>query len=129
MQKHPVMIWVNIIKSMRKANFKCIYLKILTSSWVGGIRIINKSHFNVINKTTVSSCLEMSITGCLFMFFTPQDFPRFILVIIPPLLKFVISMIIIFNTIYLARQEVHQTFITRYKSIIKKTFTFLSTNH
>ena len=93
----------------------------LTSSRVGGIGIINRSHFSVINKTTVSSCLEMTITGCFFMFFTPQNFPRFILVIIRPLSKFVISLIIILNTKYLSRQEVDHTFITRYKSIIDFT--------
>ena len=65
------MIWDNIIKTLEIAGFKSIYPKILTSIWVRGIRLITKSYFSVINKTTVTSCLEVSKKACLFMILTP----------------------------------------------------------
>ena len=54
------MVWVSIIKVLGIASLKSIYPKILTSYSVRGIRLINKSYFSVINKTTVTTCLEVS---------------------------------------------------------------------
>ena len=64
------MVWVNIIKALGITSFESIYPKILTSSRVRGIGLINKSYFSVINKTTVASGLEVSKKVCLFMIFT-----------------------------------------------------------
>ena len=46
------MVCVNIIKALGTAGFKSIHPKMLTSSRVRGIHLINKSYFCVINKTT-----------------------------------------------------------------------------
>ena len=54
------MVWISIIKALGIASFKGIYPKILTSSKVRGICLINKSYFSVIIKTTVARCLEVS---------------------------------------------------------------------
>ena len=56
------MVWVNIIKSLGIASFKSIYPKILTSSRVRGICLINKSYFSVIDKTTLASCIYIYIS-------------------------------------------------------------------
>ena len=69
--KQKLMVWVNIIKALGIAGFNSIYPKIFMSSRVRGIRLIHKSYFSVINKTTVASCLKMSKKACLFMIFTP----------------------------------------------------------
>ena len=52
------MVWVNI-KALGTARFTSIYPKILRSSRVRGICLINNSYFSVINKTTVTHCLEV----------------------------------------------------------------------
>ena len=64
------MVWVNITKAVEIASFKSAYPKILKSSTVQGIRLINKSYFSVIYETTVASCLEVSKKARLFMIFT-----------------------------------------------------------
>ena len=112
------MVWVNIIKALGIASCESIYPKILTSNRVRGIRLINKSYFSVINKTTVASCLKMSKKACLFMIFTPQTFPTVILIIIPPVSELIVSLTVILHTTYLTRQEVDQTFVTTCKSMI-----------
>ena len=112
------MVWVNIIKTQGIASFKSIYPKILTSSRKTGICLINKSYFNVIYKTTVLSCLEVSKKACLFMTFTPSTFPIDILIIIPPVPEFIVSLTVIFYTTYLTRQEVDETFVITCKSMI-----------
>ena len=112
------MMWDNIIKTLEIASFKSIYPKILTSIRVRGIRLINKSYFSVINKTTVTSCLEVSKKACLFMILTPQIFPIVILIIIPPASEFIVSLTVILHTTYLTWQEVDQAFVTTHKSMI-----------
>ena len=112
------MVWINIIKALGITSFKSIYPKILTSSRVRGIPLINKSYFSVINTTTVASCLKVSKKPCLFMIFTPQTFLIVILIIILPVSEFIVSLIVILHTTYLPRQEVDQTFVTTCKSMI-----------
>ena len=112
------MIWVNIIKPLGRASFKSNYLNIFTSSRVRGIRLISKSYFSVIDNTTVANCLEVSKKACLFMIFTLQDFPIVMLIIIPPVSAFLISLTVVLRTRCLTRQEVDQAFITTCKSMI-----------
>ena len=112
------MVWVNIIKALGIESFKGTYPNILTPSRVRGIRLINKSYFSVINKTTVASCLKVSKKAYLFMIFTPKIFPIVILIIIPPVSEFIVSLTVIQHTTYLTRQEVDQTFVTTFKSMI-----------
>ena len=112
------MIWVNIIKPLGRASFKSNYLNIFTSSRVRGIRLISKSYFSVIDNTTVANCLEVSKKACLFMIFALQDFPIVMLIIIPPVSAFLISLTVVLRTTCLTRQEVDQAFITTCKSMI-----------
>ena len=112
------MVWVKIIKSLWIASFKSNYQQILSSSRARGIRLINKSYFSLIDKSTVASCLEVSKKTCLFINFTPYTFPIVILIIIAPVSEFVISLTVILYTTYLTQQEVDQTFITTCKSMI-----------
>ena len=81
-------------------------MEMLTSIGVTGIRIINKFDFNVISKTIMTNCLEVSIKACLFMILIPETFPIIILIIIPPVSEFIISWTIILYTTYLTRQKV-----------------------
>ena len=112
------MLWTNNLKALGIASFKSIYPEILTSVRVTGIRLINKSYFSVINKTTVASCLEVSKKACLLMIFIPQTFLIVILIIISPVSELTVNLNIILHTTYLTRQEVHQTFVTTCKSMI-----------
>ena len=73
------MIWDNIIKALRIASFKGIHPKIFTSSKVRGICLISKSYFSVINKTTVTSCLEVSKKSLLVYDLHPLDFSDYYL--------------------------------------------------
>ena len=112
------MVWVNIIKALGIASFDCIYPKIFTSSKIRGVGLINKSYFSFINKTTVASFMEVSKKARLFIIFTPQTSPIVILIIIPPVSEFIVSLTVILHTTYLTRQEVDQTFDTTCKSLI-----------
>ena len=112
------MVWVNIIKVLGIAGFNSVYRKILTYSRVRGIRLISKSYFSVINKTTAASYLKMSKKASLFMIFTPQTFSIVILIVIPPVSEFIASLIVILHTTYLTREEVDQTFVTTCKFMI-----------
>ena len=108
-----LMVWVNIIKPLEIASFNSIYPKMLTPVSIRGIRLTNQSYFSVIGKTTMASCLEVSKKVCLFMLFTLDTFPIVILIIIPPVSEFVISLNIILHTTYLALQKVGQKIIAR----------------
>ena len=112
------MVWVSIIKALRMEDFKSIYPKLLASSSVRRIRIINKYYFSVINKTTLTTCSKMGKKACLFMIFTSQTFPIVILIIIPPVSEFIVSLTVILHTTYLTRKEVDKTFVTTCKSMI-----------
>ena len=100
------MVWVNIIRALRIACFKRIYPNIPRSSRVRGIRLMNKSYFSVINKSTVASCLEARKKACLFMVFPSYTFPIVIPIIIQTVSEFIVSLTVTLHTTYLARQEV-----------------------
>ena len=111
------MVWVNIIKTLGITSFKSIYPKIITSSRVRGIGLINKSYFSVLS---VSCPLWPAVwkwakkPASLWSY----TFPIVILIIIPPVSEFIVSLTVILHTTYLTWQEVDQTFVTTCKSMI-----------
>ena len=60
----------------------------------------------------------MSKKVCLHRFFASQTFPIVLLVIIPSVSKFVISLTVMLHIAYLTRQEAGQAFIPSCKSMI-----------
>ena len=54
------MVLVNIIKTLGIASVKTIYPKILFANRIKEIRLNNKSYFSVIDKTNVTSYLELN---------------------------------------------------------------------
>ena len=65
------------------------YPKILTPCKIGGVGLISKSYFSLINKPiVVSSFLKISKKACFFMFSFPQTFSIVIFIIIPPVRQF-----------------------------------------
>ena len=52
------------------------------------------------------------------MIFTPYTFSIFILIIIPSVFEFIVSLTVILHTTYLTQQRIDQTFVTTCKSMI-----------
>ena len=66
------MVLVNIIKTLGIASVKTIYPKILFANRIKEIRLNNKSYFSVIDKTNVTSYLELNkITATLNLLSLP----------------------------------------------------------
>ena len=113
------MVWVIIIKALGVANFKSIYPKILTSSRVRAIGLINILSVSLIKPLWPAVWKWAKKPACLWS--SPLRLFQLsivILIIIPPVSEFIVSLMVILHTTYRTRQKVDQTSVTTCKSMI-----------
>ena len=108
---------VNIITHLGIGSFQSIFPKIITSSKVRGMHLINKYFSSILIETTMVSCLEVSQKACLLMIFFFRLFRLLSLQLFHLYLNLTLVCAFYCN-LYPRRQEVDRTFITTCQSII-----------